>query len=93
MAKNYNYVFVFYDMNVDRVHKAFKICKKYLVHYQKSIFRGSITPANLIKLRNELKNIVEPTEDYICILKMISDNVFDEETLGGKPETAENLFL
>lgn len=36
MAKkiNANYAFVFYDVNVKRVHKVFKVCKKYLTHYQ-----------------------------------------------------------
>lgn len=52
---NYNYAFVFYDVNEKRVAKVFKICKKYLVHYQKSVFRGDITPSKLITLKNELK--------------------------------------
>ena len=42
MAKNinYNYVFLFYDVGVKRVNKVFKKCKKYLNHWQKSVFRG-----------------------------------------------------
>ncbi|MEG2717526.1 MAG: CRISPR-associated endonuclease Cas2, partial [Eubacterium sp.] len=47
---NYNYAFVFYDINEKRVGKVFKICKKYLIHYQKSVFRGEITPSKLIAL-------------------------------------------
>ena len=39
MSKNmkYNYVFVFYDVGEKRVNKVFKICKKYLSHFQKSV--------------------------------------------------------
>ena len=55
---NYNYAWVFYDVSEKRVNKVFKICKKYLSHFQKSVFRGDITPSKLINLRSELKNII-----------------------------------
>ena len=34
---NYNYAFVFYDVNEKRVQKVFKVCKKYLSHFQFSV--------------------------------------------------------
>jgi CRISPR-associated protein Cas2 len=89
---NYNYAFVFYDVNEKRVYKVFKICKKYLVHYQKSVFRGAITPSKLISLRHELKEMIDEDEDFICIIKLMSGNVFEEETLGNN-QSAEDLFL
>ena len=45
---NYNYAFLFYDVNEKRVQKVFKICKKYLSHFQNSVFRGEITPSKLM---------------------------------------------
>jgi CRISPR-associated protein Cas2 len=55
---NYNYAFVFYDIadkesevGKNRVTKVFKLCKKYFKHHQKSVFRGNITPSNLIKFK------------------------------------------
>lgn len=92
-GKNYNYAFVFYDVNEKRVHKVFKICKKYLSHYQKSVFRGDISPSKLIKLKNEIKKIVIEEEDFVCILKMISTSQFEEEIIGGQPENGESFFL
>ena len=68
---NYNYAWVFYDVSEKRVNKVFKICKKYLSHFQKSVFRGDITPSKLISLRSELKNIIVESEDFICILKLL----------------------
>ena len=47
-AINYNYAFVFYDVGEKRVQKVFKVCKKYLSHFQKSVFRGEMSPAKLI---------------------------------------------
>lgn len=88
----YNYAFVFYDVNVKRVGKVFKICKKYLVHYQKSVFRGDITPSKLITLKNELKKIIIEDEDFVCIVKLMNGNVFDEEVMGNAT-SSEDLFL
>lgn len=79
---NYNYAFVFYDVNEKRVNKVFKVCKKYLSHFQKSVFRGEITPANLINLRKDLNKVIEKDEDFICIVKLLNGNVFGEEVLG-----------
>lgn len=92
-AKNYNYVILVYDIGEKRVGRIFKICKKYLVHFQKSVFRGEITPANLMKLRGELKKSIVEAEDFIAIFKMTGDYVFDEEVLGDKPENGESLLL
>ncbi len=79
---NYNYAFVFYDVNEKRVNRVFKVCKKYLSHFQKSVFRGEITPSNLINLRKDLNKVIEKDEDLICIVKLLNGNVFGEEVLG-----------
>lgn len=93
MKKNFNYAFLFYDVNEKRVQKVFKICKKYLSHYQKSVFRGDITPSNLIKLKNELKKIIHEDEDFVCIIKTMNDYTFEEEVMGSKSPNGENLIL
>lgn len=90
---NYNYAFVFYDVNEKCVQKVFKICKKYLSHFQFSVFRGEITPSKLIQLKNELKKIIHEDEDFICIIKLMNDNVFGEEILGKRDETGEDLII
>lgn len=91
---NYNYAFLFYDVNEKRVAKVFKICKKYLSHYQKSVFRGEITPSKLILLKNDLKKIIDEDYDFVCIIKLKNDNVYGEEILGSKKnDTGEALIL
>lgn len=91
---NYNYAFVFYDVNEKRVQKVFKVCKKYLSHYQNSVFRGDITPSKLISLREDLKKIIDEEEDFVCIIKVLNSGIFGEETIGGKKkETGEKLIL
>lgn len=91
---NYNYAFVFYDVNEKRVQKVFKVCKKYLSHFQFSVFRGDITPSKLIELENELKKVIDDEEDFICIIKLMNDNVFGEDILGKRDKaTGEDLII
>lgn len=96
MAKNINanYAFVFYDVNVKRVHKVFKICKKYLTHYQNSVFRGQITPSNIMKMRKELEKTINKKEDFVTFITLMSDKSFVEFSLGTSQKgDAESMFL
>lgn len=91
---NYNYAFVFYDVNEKRVQKVFKVCKKYLSHFQFSVFRGDITPSKLIELENALQKVIDVEEDFICIIKLMNDNVFGEDIIGKRDKTTgEDLIL
>lgn len=91
---NYNYAFVFYDVNEKRVQKVFKVCKKYLSHFQKSVFRGEMSPSKFIRLKSDLKKIIDQEEDFVCIIKLMNDNVFGEEVLGNKAgNTGEDLII
>lgn len=96
MNKNYNfnYAFLFYDVNEKRVNKVFKVCKKYLSHFQKSVFRGELTPSNLLLLKKDLNKVIDKNEDFICIIKLMNDNVYGEEILGNKQnDTGEDLII
>ena len=91
---NYNYAFVFYDKKEKRVQKVFKVCKKYLSHFQKSVFRGEMSPSKLIRLKTDLNKVLNKEEDFVCIIKLMNDSVFGEEVLGnGGEENGETLIL
>lgn len=90
---NYNYVFLFYDVKENRVNKVFKKCKKYLNHWQKSVFRGEISPSEIIELENELSKIIDKNEDFISIIKIINFKTIGETTLGNIEKNTEDLFL
>lgn len=93
MGKNYNYVFLFYDVGEKRVNKVFKICKKYLNHHQNSVFRGEISPSKIIALKREIKRIIKKEEDFVTIIKMYSKESFEEETIGKYKSLEEELIL
>ena len=97
---NYNYAFVFYDIadkeseaGKYRVAKVFKVCKKYFKHHQKSVFRGNITPANIIKFKNEIEKVIDKKLDFVSIVKLQNQHVFDEEVLGSPGQDSESIFL
>lgn len=90
---NYNYVFLFYDVKEKRVNKVFKKCKKYLNHWQKSVFRGAITTSEIIELENELSKIIDKSEDFISIIKIVNFKTIGESTLGNVEKNTEDIFL
>ena len=97
---NYNYAFVFYDIadresdaGKYRVAKVFKICKKYFKHHQKSVFRGNITPANLIKFKNDIEKVIDKEIDFVSIVKLQNKAVFEEEIIGTNQTDSESIFL
>ena len=68
--------------------------KKPMSDYQKSVFRGDMTPSRFISLRAELKKVINEDEDFICIVKLKNDSVFGEEVLGnGGEPTGEDLII
>ena len=89
---NFNYAFLFYDVNEKRVNKVFKICKKYFHHHQNSVFRGAITTSKMIKLKSELNKIIKD-KDFVTIIKLMNDSCFEEDTLGVNENNTEDLIL
>lgn len=90
---NYNYVFLFYDVEERRVNKVFKKCKKYLNHWQKSVFRGPLTNSEILELENELKRIIDKNKDFISIVKIMDFKTIGETTLGSVKSNTEDIFL
>lgn len=93
MSKNYSYVILVYDIGEKRVGKVYKIVKKYLVPFQKSVFRGEITPSNLIKLRSDLHKVIDKNVDFVALFKMTGDYMFDEEIIGVRLHNQESMLL
>ena len=93
MGKNYNYVFLFYDVGEKRVNKVFKICKKYLTHHQNSVFRGEIRPSKIIALKREIEKTIKKEEDFVTIIKMYNKESFEEETIGKYKSIEEDLII
>ena len=75
------YIILVYDINVERVSKVLKTCRKYLTWVQNSVFEGEISESNLISLMDELKQIIGET-DSITIYKLRTTAYMEKEQLG-----------
>lgn len=76
------YVILVYDINQKQVGRALKICRKYLMHVQKSVFEGNITEARLNALKEELAAIVDTGTDSVIIYRMDSVRYTKKEQIG-----------
>ena len=66
------YVILVYDIICDEkgrkiLPKVFKICKKYLVHIQNSVFEGNLSKANSLALQKELDVYIRKDKDSVIM--------------------------
>ncbi|GAB5047039.1 CRISPR-associated endonuclease Cas2 [Thermodesulfovibrio sp. TK110] len=85
-------VILVYDINEKRVAKVLKTCRKYLNWVQNSVFEGEITEAKLVKLKMELKKIINEEEDSVIIYTFRSAWYTNRETIGIK-KGGEELII
>ncbi|MDL2324179.1 CRISPR-associated endonuclease Cas2 [Ruminococcaceae bacterium OttesenSCG-928-A16] len=76
------FVVLAYDVGAKRVSKVMKACRRYLFHVQNSVFEGSITEAQLKKLKIELEKKIEKETDSICIYEFGSVKYSRKEQIG-----------
>lgn len=76
------YVILVYDINQKRVGKALKICRKYLMHIQKSVFEGNITEVKLRALKEELSHLIDTQADSVIIYHLDSVKYTKKEQIG-----------
>lgn len=93
------YVILIYDINLEKpksanvLNRVFKICKKYLVHIQNSVFEGDILDSQLIKLKSELKKYIRKDVDDVIIFKARNERWLDKEFLGKVDDGKMSNFL
>lgn len=76
------FIILVYDVERIRLHKALKICRKYLVHVQKSVFEGRLTPLQYKCLKQELALCLSPKKDSVIIYQMESLKFTKKEEFG-----------
>lgn len=81
------YVILVYDIVIDEQGKrilpnVFKICKKYLVHIQNSVFEGNISVSNIAALKAELKPYVRKNKDSVILFTARDERWLKKEFIG-----------
>lgn len=76
------FVILTYDVNKKRVSKVMKLCRKYLLHVQNSVFEGNLSPAQLQRLKRELSSAIIPSVDSVQIYRLESTRFVEKESIG-----------
>jgi CRISPR-associated protein Cas2 len=86
------FVILVYDIGEKRVQKVLKTCRKYLYWVQNSVFEGDISNADFVKLKAELRRIINDDEDSVLIYQFRSTRYSSTEIIGIK-KGGQELFL
>lgn len=93
------YVILVYDINLEDkegqkiLRNVFKICKKYLIHIQNSVFEGELLQSQEIALRMELNRYIREDKDSVIIFKSRSKKWMEKEFLGMNEEYKTDNFI
>lgn len=85
------YIVLVYDVSQEengarRWSRIFKICKKYLMHIQNSVFEGELSKGQLAQLQKELKEYIDKELDSVIIFKSRQEKWLDKEFWGRKDD-------
>lgn len=75
-----------------RVGKALKISRKYLHWVQNSVFEGEITEAKFMKLKNEMKQLINEEEDSVIFYILRTTSYTKREIIGLEKGGEENFI-
>ena len=93
------YVILIYDIKLDNsegnkvLRNVFKICKKYLVHIQNSVFEGELLDSQLFKLKQEIKKVIRKDTDSVIVFKSRNQRWLDKEFVGKIEDDKTSNFL
>ena len=81
------YVVLVYDISLEdkgtkRWRSVFKICKKYLIHIQNSVFEGELQISQILGLQSELQGFIRKDKDSVIIFKSRSERWLQKEFWG-----------
>lgn len=93
------YVILVYDINLEEkegqkvLRNVYKICKKYLVHIQNSVFEGELLESQMLKLKMELNRYIRDDKDSVIVFRSRSQRWLDKEFLGMIEDDKTSNFL
>ena len=91
------YVILVYDIKMDDEgskiwRNTFKICKRYLIHIQNSVFEGDLTKVQIASVQMELKKYIRKDKDSVILFKS-RDAKWLEREMWGIHEDLTSRFL
>lgn len=93
------YVILVYDINLEQkegqkvLRNVYKICKKYLVHIQNSVFEGELLESQLLKLKLELNRYIRDDKDSVIVFKSRNQRWMEKIFFGKIEDDKTDNFL
>lgn len=91
-------VILFYDISTttengkQRLPKVMSLCRQYLIHIQKSVFEGTLTPSQLQKLMQQLESIINPQEDILVIYTFPDNTKYNRYFISNLYDPSSNII-
>lgn len=87
------HIILVYDMGVQRVGKALKLCRQYLIHIQNSVFEGELSEANLAELKIKLHSLVQKNDSVIIFrFEAYNPKYVSREIIGLEKRSISNII-
>ena len=86
------YVILVYDIEVKRVGKMLKLCRRYLNWIQNSVFEGELTEVKLKELLHEAKDIMKEETDSIIVFKSRQEKWLEKMVVGREKNKLDNIM-
>jgi CRISPR-associated protein Cas2 len=86
------YIIAVYDCGEKRVGKMLKLCRRYLIWIQNSVFEGELSPVQLAELKIEAAKIMNKEEDSFIIFTSRNPKWMEKEILGVEKNSTDNFI-
>ena len=86
------YVIAVYDVGEKRVAKMLKLCRKYLICIQNSVFEGELSEVQIKELKHKAKDIMDPSEDSFIVFSSRDSKWLYKEIIGKERNSTDNFL-
>jgi CRISPR-associated protein Cas2 len=86
------YLILVYDIEVARVAKMLKLCRRYLNWIQNSVFEGELSDVKLKELLHQAKTIMDPERDSIIVFQTRQEKWLDKTVIGKEKNELDNVI-
>ena len=83
---------VVYDIAVERIDNVRKYLKKYLLWKQNSVFEGELTKAEFERVKSDVKDMIEESEDYVIFYILRDEKMVKRVEIGEPKVDTSNVI-
>lgn len=82
IKKGMYYILIYDITSHKRLPKILKLCRKYLIWVQKSVFEGELTKRQFTSLSREIRKLINKKEDFVICYAFRKKTLTDKILIG-----------